>query len=462
MSTRIAKVPHTFVLLFSLIILAVIGSYIIPAGEFDRAKDPNSGKTVVVPGTFHKVDQNPQSFFDTFIAVQKGSIDAADVVFFVFFVYASFYIVLQTGALHSFIGWLLRVLKGKEIIIIPIFMYIFALGGAVFGMYEETFGFIPLFVGLAIAMGYDALVGMSIVALGVAMGFAAAFMNPFTVGVAQKVAELPLFSGMGFRIIVWFVFVTMSVLWTMRYALRIKKDPSKSYLAGMDMGKFALNHDELVEKKMSGRDKLILFWVVAVIGLLVWGVIVKGWYFDELAGLFIIMGIAAGFMAGWGPSKIAVTFLEGAKDIVFGALVVGLSRAFLVIMREAKIIDSVINAMALPLSQLPRWLAAEGMLVVQTLINFFIPSGSGQAATTMPIMAPLSDLLHISRQTAVLAFQFGDGFSNILWPTTLLPVICSIAKVPIEKWWKYFVPFFGWLLVAQVVFIAVAVGVGLQ
>ncbi len=462
MSAKVMKVPHTYVILFALIIVAAIGSYIIPAGEFDRAKDPNSGRTVVVPGTFHKVDQNPLSFFGTFIAVQKGSIDAADVVFFIFFVYASFYIVLQTGALHSFIGWLLRALKGKEIIIIPIFMYIFALGGSVFGMYEETFGFIPLFVGLAIAMGYDALVGMSIVSLAVAMGFAAAFMNPFTVGVAQKVAELPLFSGMGFRIIVWFVHVTLSVVYTLLYAIKIKKDPSKSILKGMDMGSLALNHDELVQKKLSGRDKLILIWVAVIVGLLVWGVIVKGWYFDELAGLFIIMGVAAGFIAGWGPSKIAVTFLEGAKDIVFGALVVGLSRGILIVMREAKIIDTVINAMAQPLSYLPKWLAAEGMLVVQTLINFFIPSGSGQAATTMPIMAPLSDLLGITRQTAVLAFQFGDGFSNVLWPTTALPVICSIAKVPIDKWWKYFVPFFGWLLVAQVIFMAIAVAINWQ
>ncbi|PKL25100.1 MAG: YfcC family protein [Spirochaetae bacterium HGW-Spirochaetae-3] len=461
MSTKPIKVPHTFVLLFALIIVAIIGSYVIPAGEFDRAKDPNSGKTVVVPGTYHAVEQVPQHPFKTFIAVQKGSIDAADVVFFVFFVYASFYIVLQTGALHSFIGGLLRALKGKEIILIPVFMYVFALGGSVFGMFEETFGFIPLFVGLAIAMGFDAIVGMSMVFLAVGMGFAAAFMNPFTVGVAQKVAELPLFSGMGFRIVSWFVFVTMAVIWTMRYAIKIKKDPSKSLLAGVDMGKLALNHDELIEKKATGRDKLILWWVVATVGLLVWGVIVKGWYFDELAGLFIIMGIVAGFLAGWGPSKIASTFLEGCKDIVFGALVVGLSRGILVVMRDAKIIDTVVYGMSLPLSSLPRWIAAEGMLVVQTLINFFIPSGSGQAATTMPIMAPLSDLLGISRQTAVLAFQYGDGFSNLLWPTTLLPVVCSIAKIPIQKWWRYFIPFFGFLIVAQMIFIAASVFIGL-
>ncbi|HSV55770.1 MAG TPA: hypothetical protein VLH39_01510, partial [Magnetospirillaceae bacterium] len=245
-------------------------------------------------------------------------------------------------------------------------------------------------------------------------------------------------------------------------AIRIKKDPSKSILKGMDMGSLALNRDELVQKKFSGRDKLILIWVVFIVGLLVWGVIAMGWYFNELAGLFIIMGIVAGIMAGWNPTKIATTFLEGCKEITFGAMVVGLSRAILIVMQDAKIIDTVIHALAEPLSLFPRWLAASGMLVTQTLIDFFIPSGSGQAATTIPIMAPLSDLIGITRQTAVLAFQFGDGFSNLLWPTSALPVICSIAKVPIEKWWRYFVPLFGLMFVVQIIFITVAVAINLQ
>ena len=193
------KVPHTFVLLFSLIVLAVIGTHVLPAGEYDRVTDEKTGRTVVAAESYHAIEPSPVGFMDTFIAVQKGMVDAADVVFFVFIVYASFFIVLQTGAIHSFIGWLLRVMEGKEILIIPVFMYLFALGGSIFGMYEETFGFIPVFVGLAVAMGYDAIVGMSMVCFGVAMGFAAAFMNPFTVGLAQKFAELPLSSGMLFR-----------------------------------------------------------------------------------------------------------------------------------------------------------------------------------------------------------------------------------------------------------------------
>lgn len=461
-SLRKSKVPHTYVLLFSLIILAVIGSYVLPAGQFDRVQDEVTHKTIVVPGSFKQVEQTPVSFFNTFIAIQKGMIDAGSVVFFVFLVYASFFVVMQTHALHAFIGWLLRVMEGKEILIIPVFMYLFALGGSIFGMFEETFGFIPLFVGLAIAMGYDAIVGMSMVSFGVAMGFAAAFMNPFTVGLAQKFAELPLFSAMGFRIISWFVLVTMAVLWTMRYAKKIKADPTKSLMYGVDMGSLALDHDELLESKFTGRDKLVLTYVVAIIGLLVWGVIKKGWYFNEIAGLFLIMGVFAGFISGMKPSQLASCYVEGLKDITFGALVIGLSRGILIVMREGNIIDTVIYGLAQPLSLFPKWVAAEGMLVIQTLINFFIPSGSGQAATTMPIMAPLSDLLGITRQTAVLAYQYGDGFSNILWPTTLLPVICGIARVPIEKWWKYFVPFFLLLLPVQMIFMAVAVAINLQ
>jgi len=457
-----SKVPHTFVLLFALIVLAAIGTHVLPAGQFDRVKDPNTGRTVVVAGTYKHVDQSPVGFFDTFVAVQEGMVDAAEVVFFIFLVYASFYVVLKTGALHSLIGFLLRVLKGKEAIMIPIFMYLFALGGSVFGMFEETFGFIPLFVGLAIAMGYDAIVGMSMVSFGVAMGFAAAFMNPFTVGLAQKFAELPLFSGMGFRIVSWFVFVTMAVLWTMRYAAKIKRDPTKSVMYGLDLGVLALDRSELIVRRFQKRDVVILSLVLALIVLLIWGVIVKGWYFNELVGLFIIMGVSAGAIAGWGPSKIAVTFLEGARDITFGALVAGLARGILIVMQHGNIIDTVIYGMAQPLSAFPNWVAAEGMLIVQTLINFFIPSGSGQAAATMPIMAPLSDLLGIKRQVAVLAYQYGDGFSNILWPTTLLPVICSIAKVPIERWWRYFVPFFLILIPVQMIFIAIALAIGYQ
>ena len=451
------QMPHTYVLLFSLIVLAAIGTYVIPAGVYQRVADPVTGRQIVDPATFKYVASTPVNAFQTFIDVYKGLVSAADIIFFIMISYACFYLVLVSGALNAAIGALLRMTKGKNTLIMPFFLYMFATAATFFGMFEEAFGFIPIFVGIAIAMGYDAIVGMSVVAMGCGLGFAAAFMNPFTVGVAQKIAELPLFSGLGFRVISWLVFVTMGALWLMRYSAKIKKDPTKSLMYGIDVGSLALDHNELVNSTFTTRNKMVLVTLFVGMGFLVWGVLERGWYFDELCGLLLITGCACGLVNGWGPSKIAEVFIEAWKDIIFGACVVGISRAVLVVMQQGQIIDTVIYTLAAPLALLPRWIAAEGMLFVQTLINFFIPSGSGQAATTMPIMAPLADILHIPRQIAVLAFQYGDGFSNILWPTTNLPVMCSLAKVPIEKWWKYFIPFFLLLYLVQMVFIFVAV-----
>lgn len=454
------KIPHTFVIMFTIIVLAAIFTWIIPAGQYDRVENPTTHKVTVVPGSFKYIESTPVGFFSTFVAVQKGMVDAAPIIFFIFIVYASFYIVIKTGTLNNAIAHAIRKMKGKEQLMIPISMYIFGLAGAIFGMFEETFGFIPILVSLAIALGYDALVGMCMVSFGVAMGFAAAFMNPFTIGVAQGIANLPLFSGLGFRIVSFLVFETLAVWWTMRYASKIKKNPAASLVKDIDYSAFKLNQDEL-EAKFTGRQMVILGIVGLTIVVLVYGVLKLGWYIDELAGLFLIMGIVCGLIGGFSPSKIAEYFIEGCKDMVFGALAVGLGRGILMVMNQGHITDTVVFALSQPLSLFPKWVAAEGMLFVQTLINFLIPSGSGQAAVTMPIMAPLSDVLHITRQTAVLAFQYGDGFSNVFWPTTLLPVICSIAKIPLDRWWKFFTPFFFLIFIVQMIFIAAAVAINL-
>jgi len=457
------KMPHIYVLLFGLIVFATIMTYVLPAGEFERVTvevGPNWTREVLIPGSYHVIESSPVDPFQMMISIQKGLVDAAEVVFLVFLAYASFYLVVRTGAMNGFIGWLLRVLKGKEILMIPVFFYVFALGGSLFGMFSEVYGFIPIFVGLGIALGYDAIVGLSMVCLSTAIGFAAAMTNPYTVGLAQKFAEVPLFSGMALRVLSFLVFTTIGLWWTMRYAKKVKRDPSKSIMADVDMGKFALKHEDLVGKELSGRDKLILVVLATTMGILVYGTLKLGWGFNELIGLFLSMGIISAIIAGWGPSKIASEFVDGCRDIVFGALIVGISRAVLIVLQDGHIIDTVIMGLASPIQGLPNWMAAQGMLIVQSLINFFIPSGSGQAATTMPIMAPLADLLNVTRQTAVLAFHYGDGFSNILWPTADIPIICAIAHVPLEKWWKYFVPLFGIMFVVQLIFMTIAVLVG--
>ena len=454
------KVPHTFALLFFLIVITAIATHFVPAGVYDRITDPNTGRTLVNPTTFHYVAASPVGVFQTFIDVYKGLVDAADIIFFIMISYACFFLIIQAGALNAAIGALLRHTKGKEVFIVPIFIYVFATCSAFFGMFEEALGFIPIFVGLCIAMGYDAIVGMSVVGMGCGLGFASAFMNPFTIGVAQKIAELPLFSGLMFRVITWFIFVSMGVWWTMRYAHKIKLDPSKSIVADIDFGALALDHNKLIDTKMTKQNLWTLIALAVGMGFLIWGVLEKGWYFDELCGLLLITGIVCGIINGYSASRIAETYVDAWKDIIFGATICGMSRGVLVVMKQANIIDTVIHAMATPLQGLPKTVGAEGMLFVQTLCNFLIPSGSGQAATTMPIMAPLSDLLGIPRQVAVQCFQYGDGFSNLLWPTALCPVLCGMAKIPLERWYKHFVPFFFILFAVQMVFVAIAIAIG--
>jgi len=454
------KVPHTFALLFFLIVITAIATHFVPAGVYDRITDPNTGRTLVNPTTFHYVAASPVGVFQTFIDVYKGLVDAADIIFFIMISYACFFLIIQAGALNAAIGALLRHTKGKEVFIVPIFIYVFATCSAFFGMFEEALGFIPIFVGLCIAMGYDAIVGMSVVGMGCGLGFASAFMNPFTIGVAQKIAELPLFSGLMFRVITWFIFVSMGVWWTMRYAHKIKLDPSKSIVADIDFGALALDHNKLIDTKMTKQNIWTLIALAVGMGFLIWGVLEKGWYFDELCGLLLITGIVCGVINGYSASRIAETYVDAWKDIIFGATICGMSRGVLVVMKQANIIDTVIHAMATPLQGLPKTVGAEGMLFVQTLCNFLIPSGSGQAATTMPIMAPLSDLLGIPRQVAVQCFQYGDGFSNLLWPTALCPVLCGMAKIPLERWYKHFVPFFFILLAVQMICVAVAIAIG--
>jgi uncharacterized ion transporter superfamily protein YfcC len=455
------RVPHTFVVIFMITILMALLTWIIPAGEFDRALDPKTGRTVVVAGSYHKVQPSPVGFFELFKSVQLGMIDAAQIIFFVFIVYSSFYIVIKSGAFNGVIGSLIRVTRGKEIWMIPVFMLAFAVGGATFGMFEETYAFIPIFIGLAIALGYDAIVGICMVNLGVAIGFAAAPLNPFTVGIAQTIAELPLFSGMGFRTIGLIIFLLISILYTMNYASKIKRNPSKSLVKDIDFGAFAPRKDDLLKTEFSLRHKAIIAIVGASIVSLVVGVLIFGWYINELAALFLLMGIACGLTAGYSPSKIATVFLEGCASVVFGALIIGLARSILIVAEMGHVADTIIYGLAKPITSMPGGAGAEGMLATQTLINFLIPSGSGQAVTSMPIMTPLADLAGINRQVAVLAYQFGDGFSNMLWPTAGIAVISGIAKVPLDRWWRFYLPLFGMLLLIQLALIGLAFGINL-
>lgn len=454
------SLPHIYILLFSIILVCTILTWILPAGEFDRIVN-EQGRTVAVAGTFHQVSATPVGPFQMFQELYNGMCDAGPVTFFVFISYASISIIISSGAFNGLVAFLLKVFKGKSrVAIIPIFMTINGAASSTLGLFEETFPFIPVFAGIAMAMGFDAVVGLAIVALGAGIGYSGAAMNPFTVGIAQSIAEVPAMSGMGFRVFCHLCMIIVGSALVIRYALKVQADPSKSLVYGDDFSHISMSEEDVQNSPFGVREKLVLLVLVCGIIAIVYGSKVYGWYFSELSAVFVIMGIASAIIMGWGPNKIGSLYEKGFTDVAMACMMIGLARGILMVLQAGTIIDTVVYYFSLPLSYLPSWLCGIAMLIMQTLLNFLIPSGSGQAATSMPIMAPLADLLGIHRDAAVLAFQFGDGLSNIVWPTAFAAVIAGLAGVKVEKWWKFVIPIFLMLLLTQSALMVVAVVTG--
>ncbi|ABR46283.1 C4-dicarboxylate anaerobic carrier [Alkaliphilus metalliredigens QYMF] len=464
--TKRFKVPHTYVIICMIILLAFIGTYIMPAGEYQRVEDPN-GRTVVDADSFTSVPQNPVKFFSftedhLFSSVHRGMQDASNIIFFILIVGGAFAMIQGTGAINAGIGKLALGLKDKGSMIIPVMLFIFGVGGSTIGMAEETIVFIPIGIALARALGYDAIVGVAMITLGASAGFSGGIANPFTVGVAQGIAELPIYSGAMYRVVIFAVFQIAAFLYVMRYAKKVKADPQISAVRELEIAE----KDQIIDLSELPKftTKHIYVFITVIIGFvaMIYGVMEHDWYIRELSSLFLMMGIFASLIGGSSPSKASSDFVLGAKDLIFGALVVGIARAILMVMSDGQIIDSLVYSMAAGISTFGTTIGALFMYLVQIVLNLFIPSGSGQAATTMPIMVPLSDLIGVSRQTAVLAYQLGDGITNLIIPTsgTIMGVI-AISKIPYEKWVKWVAPYVGILLLIGAVFVAMSNIIGL-
>lgn len=455
------ELPHSFLVIGAILLIATIMTWIIPAGSYERVFDEATGRDIVLAGSYHAVEQNPIGLFQMFQSILTGLCDASDIIFFGMISYGYMVLLVHVGALNAGVATLIRLVKGKDLFIIPILCVVFSLMGASCGMYEEAYGFIPVVMGIMIALGYDGLLGVVIVMGSVATGFAAAFVNPYTTAIAQSIAELPLFSGLGFRVACYFVFVGAFIIMCMRYAIKIKKDPTKSYVYGDDFSHITTTgRDELINTPMTKRAAASLIVFFGSIALFVWGSLTYGWYFNEISAIFIICMFIVGFINGMGPSETCRTVAEIYKDILLASLVIGMARAILVVLQDGMIIDSVVYYLSSGLGNLPKTGAACAMIVIQNLINFFVPSGSGQAVTSMPIMVPLADTLGINRQIAVVAFQFGDGFSNMFWPTQAA-IDCAIGGIALSKWYKFFAPLFLVFLALEFIMMIIACAINL-
>lgn len=307
-------------------------------------------------------------------------------------------------------------------------------------MSEEVIPFVLIFIPLSLALGFDSIVGVCIPFLGAGLGFAGAMLNPFTIGIAQGISGLPLFSGLAYRMIVWFIVTVIGMIPVMRYAARIKKNPESSPVYELDKGRVEQEKTDH-EAITTIRHQLILIVFIAAIVLMVVGVMQFQWFIAEIAGLFMGLGILSGLIARLNANTMAETFVNGVKDLVGAALVVGFARAILVLATDGMIIDTMLYNMATAISKLHPVLSAQAMFLVQSILNFFVPSGSGKAALTMPIMAPLSDLIGLSRQTAVLAYQLGDGLTNMIVPTSGVTMgVLGMAKIPWTIWARWLYP----------------------
>ncbi len=521
------KIPHTYVIIFSIIVFSAILTWIIPGGEYSRETIQVNGidRTIINKDSFHYVDNAPQTW-QIFSAFFEGFSRQAGIIVFILMIGGAFWIVNSTKAID--IGILSFLEKAKKLekyrilrniginnLIITLVMLVFSVFGAVFGMSEETIAFIIILVPLSISMGYDSIVGVSMSFVAAGLGFAGAVLNPFTIGIAQGIADLPLFSGFGYRLFSWFVINLVGITWVLVYAAKVRKNPKRSPVYESDA--YWRKHVEVSENEIKYHTPAKAWWVFlatlaalvvfsikypytsmqignasetlmmipiatgffALFGILslrksihffvltllmftivflIIGVMGYGWYIEEIASLFLAMGLLSGAAMNYNANKITKLFIEGAGDILSAALVVGLAGGILVILEEGRIIDTILNSVSSSMSGMGKFGTVSVMYVIQNMINIIIPSGSAKAALTMPVMAPFSDLVNLSRQATVMAFQFGDGFTNMITPTSgVLIGVLGVAKIPYDRWVKWIWPFMvvllllGWLLLIPTV-----------
>ncbi len=439
------KIPHTFTIVFGLIVLAAVLTWVVPAGEYTRVVE--CGREVVLNDSFHRVDAAPQTW-QVFSALFNGFVDKADIIVFILMVGGAFWILNNSHAIDvGVMAFLRRVQRlsryklvsklGVNNIIITLVMLLFSLFGAVFGMSEETIAFVVVFIPLAIQMGYDSIVGVCMCYVAAHVGFAGAMLNPFTVGIAQGIAGIPLFSGLEYRLFCWVVLTVIGIAFVLWYAARVKAKPDRSPVHKLD-DYWRERASSTEQSTLTVRHILILILLLLTIVALVVGVLAWDWYIAEISALFLAMGILAGIIDRQTADDIAKLFLAGCKDILSAALVVGLASGIIFILRDGRIMDTLLYGLSRSLAHTGEVASLGVMYVFQTLLNIVMPSGSAKAALTMPIMTQFADLIGVSRQTTVLAFQFGDGFTNMLTPTSgVLIGVLGIARIPYGTWLKW-------------------------
>ncbi|HWA57928.1 MAG TPA: hypothetical protein VG692_11785 [Gemmatimonadales bacterium] len=447
------RFPHPLILLVGCILTAAALSWVLPAGEFERRDDPATGRRVVVAGTYHRVEPAPVKPLEALTAIPRGMADAASVIFYVFLVGGAFAVVERTGASTRLVGRLVTSLEGKEALVIPITCLAFGAGGALIQMQEELIAFVPMLLLLTGQLGFTPVVACA-VSIGAA-GVGAAFspVNPFQVVIAQKVAELPTASATPFRTVFLLLAMSLWIWGTLRYARRTRTVPAPSGAANGTAG----------AAPATGRDWTIVAIVLATFALFLIGARWWGWDFNEFAALFFLMGVAAGLVGRLGLAGTADGFVAGFGSLAYAALLIGFARGIFVVLDQGRIVDTIVNALFTPLANLPVVLSAVAMMGAQALIHVPVPSTSGQAVLTMPVLVPLADLLGLTRQVAVLAYQYGAGLCELVTPTNgALMAMLAATGVRYEEWMRFLGRLLALLVGLAVVALVIGIAAGVR
>ncbi|EBG5205795.1 putative basic amino acid antiporter YfcC [Salmonella enterica] len=471
---RITKIkwamPHCYALIFFIIVVVALLTWWIPSGSFNYHTVTLSGgetKTVVIPGSYHlleKVSANGdlrQGVAAVLAAPMEGVIKAVDVVAFVLIVGGAFGIILRTGAIERGLLALADRLAGKGLLVIPLSMTLFSLGGATFGMSEEVIPLYAIFISLMFALGYDSMTAILILFLGTQIGYVGAMTNPFSILIAQGVAGIQGNPQLWLRAIAWLVFTLLAIGYTMWYAHRVKCYPHKSPVYENDRQTRAqFLSTRRAEVRFSLADRLIILAFVLALAVICWGLITRGWYMIEIGSVFLALGLFSGIVGRMSVSGMADSFVEGCKEFVYAAVVIGLARGILVVAENGRIIDTMLYGLSEMLEGLPQYAFTTLMLLGHNVITFFVPSSSGEAALTMPVLAPLGDLVGINKEAMVMAYQFGNGLTNLISPTGgVLLAGLSIARIGFGQWLKAIAPLFPLLWIMSAVFAAISASV---
>lgn len=463
------KVPHVYAIIFALMVIFAVLTWIVPSGSYQRQEV--NGREVTVAGTYEQsektyIDEETgdevdlrQGVFDVLQAPTRGIQEAIEVVAFILIVGGSFQVITKTGAITSGMGRVVRRFKNKDILIIPIAMVLFALGGTSFGMAEETLPFFAIFMPIMMAMGFDSMTAFMVVFVGARTGYIASTINPFNVLIAQGILGIQGNPQLWLRMIAWVVLTAVAITWVVLYARRVKKNPESSITFEDDIAKkveFAADESAL-DAEFTGRQKGVLAVFIAGMCLIIWGLVTQGWYMNEISAVFLAMGLLAGVIAGFSQDVIAQEFVAGIADYAFSAIVVGLARGILVIASDGMIIDTILNALATGLGGIPAVLFTTLLYAVENLLAILVPSSSGLAALTAPIFGPLTELMGLNPEAAVWALSMGSATMSLICPTSAILVAgLGVCKIKLGQWWKTVWKFFLVVSLINIVFVAIS------